>query len=308
MVYQQRMSPLSQLALLLGLCGAGLITGGIFTLLVAKAFLHVPLANLETALLDPANAELSRFLQVTGTCWMMALPAIFFAVIVYRKPFSFLGFNTALSIKQLVLIVLIMFAALFVSDMFGEFNEWIPIPQKMAVYFQALENGYDKDVVALTNMKNLSDYIISLMVIALAPAIFEEMVFRGCLQQVIVSLTRNVFWGIFITSALFSAFHQSYYGFLPRLFLGMALGYIFYYSKNIWLNILAHFCNNAVGVTQIYLISRQGKFTTEALEGQTFPWYYGLAAAAAVYFLFVVFKKESDEIVADGLSMQTQIT
>ena len=297
MVYQQRINPASQFALLLGLCGAGLVIGSIATIVIAKILMNVPLSNLEDALLNPANANVSRVLQVVGTLCMMALPAIFFSIIVDKKPFSYIGFGTAISFKQIAAVVLIMFAALFAGDLFAEINKWIPIPQKMALYFNGLEESYDKEIVALADMKNRTDYFISIIVIALMPAIFEEMLFRGCLQQVMISLTKNAFWGILITSALFSAIHFSYYGFLPRLFLGMVLGYIFYYSKNIWLNILGHFLNNAIGVTQIYLLSREGKLTTDSMDTH-FPWFYGLAALAAVYFFIEVYKKESEKVLA----------
>ena len=76
MVYQQRINPASQFALLLGLCGAGLVIGSIATVVIAKILLNVPLSNLEDALLNPANANVSRVLQVVGTLCMMALPAI----------------------------------------------------------------------------------------------------------------------------------------------------------------------------------------------------------------------------------------
>jgi hypothetical protein len=140
---------------------------------------------------------------------------------------------------------------------------------------------------------------MSLIVLAALPAIFEEMLFRGCLQKVMVSLTRNAFIGIFITSFLFSAVHFSYYGFLPRLFLGLMLGYIFYYSKNLWLNIAAHFINNAYAVTGMYVLSRSGKLTTDVLE-ETFPWYYGVIGGVIFIYLFLQFKKESARVVAQA--------
>lgn len=297
MIYQQRISPASQLALLLGLCGAGLVIGSIASLILAKLLLHVPLKNLEDAMFDPANVGVSRILQVVGTLCMMAIPATLFSIIVDKKPLSFIGFRNAISFKQIAAVVLIMFAALFAGDLFAEINNWIPVTQKMASYFKGLEDSYDREIVALADMKNRTDYFVSLIVVALLPAIFEEMLFRGCLQQVMISLTKNAFLGILITSILFSAIHLSYYGFLPRLFLGIVLGYIFYFSKNLWLNILAHFLNNAIGVTQIYLLSRQGKLSTDAMDTH-FPWFYGLAALAAVYFFIEVYKKESEKVVA----------
>jgi uncharacterized protein len=127
------------------------------------------------------------------------------------------------------------------------------------------------------------------------PAIFEEMLFRGSLQQIMIALTRNAFIGILITSILFSASHVSYYGFLPRLFLGIMLGYLFYFSKNIWLSIIAHFLNNAYSLAVMFALSRTGKLNMEPLD-ETYPLYYGIIGAAVIILLFIAFDRESKKL------------
>ena len=136
----------------------------------------------------------------------------------------------------------------------------------MQQYFQSLEDEYNKEVFAIANMKTVSDYIASIIVIALLPAMFEEMLFRGSLQPIMINISKNAVAGIIITSILFSALHGSYYGFLPRLALGLILGFIYYYSKNLWLSITFHFLNNALGITQMYALSRKGMLTFKSHE------------------------------------------
>ena len=46
---------------------------------------------------------------------------------------------------------------------------------------------------------------------------------------------------------------MQFFGFLPRFFLGMVLGYLFYYSGNLWMPIIAHFTNNALAILLMYL-------------------------------------------------------
>ena len=130
-------------------------------------------------------------------------------------------------------------------------------------------------------MKTTLDYVLSLVIIALLPAVFEEMLFRGSLQPVFISVTRNAFAGILITSILFSAIHLSYYGFLPRLALGLIIGYISYFSKNLWLSVITHFLYNGFGVTQIYALSKAGKLNAESMD-TTLPM-YGLIGLAALF-------------------------
>src|SRR6185436_14085401 len=142
--------------------------------------------------------------------------------------------------KQVFILVGIVFIAMIVSGVLSEVNEMIPLTKKAESYFKGLEDEYNKEMFAIANMKSTQDYIVSLVIIALLPALFEEMLFRGALQPVMISITRNAFAGILITSILFSAIHMSYYGFLPRLALGLIIGYVFYLSKNLWLASITH--------------------------------------------------------------------
>jgi membrane protease YdiL (CAAX protease family) len=61
-------------------------------------------------------------------------------------------------------------------------------------------------------------------------------------------LTKNKTTIIWICAAIFSAIHMQFLGFVPRLLLGAYFGYLLIWSGNIWLPIIAHFCNNAIAV------------------------------------------------------------
>ena len=293
-----RFSPWAQFAILLCLVGVGLLVGSFISIAIIISNLHVPMAQLKDALLNSTNANLSRTIQFISTFFAMALPAIIFARIVNRKPFSYIGFNSAISGKQVFILIGIVLIGLILSAALSELNAMIPLSKSLAQSFKAMEDEYDKQVFSIANMKTVQDYIMSLIIIALLPAIFEEMLFRGCLQPVMINITKNVFAGILLTGILFSALHGSFYGFLPRLALGLILGYIFYFSKNLWLSIIFHFFNNALGITQMYALSRKGLLTQNAMNDDTLPLYYGLIALVALYFAFRFFKKESEVVVS----------
>ncbi|MGI8952026.1 MAG: CPBP family intramembrane glutamic endopeptidase [Chitinophagaceae bacterium] len=295
MLHQQKIAPLSQFLILIGLCGFGIVLGGVVLLLLAKWILGISALGLEAALNKPENVQFARIAQSLGAFCMLAVPVFLFAIIIRQKPLQYLGFSSVFNIKQIIIVALIALAALAASDAFAALNEWIPLPKNVAAYFKNLEDQYNKDVMTITHMTTAVDYLISLIVIALLPAMFEEMFFRGALQQVMIGFTKNVFIGILITSIFFSAIHLSYYGFLPRLFLGIVLGYIFYYGKNIWLNILMHFFNNAIALTQMYLLSRQGKLNNDSLN-DTFPFYFGIIGLIAVIALLIIFKNISEKL------------
>ncbi len=293
-----RFSPWAQFAILLVLTGVGLVVGSLISIFIALSYLHVPALQLQDALLKTESADLLRIIQFVSTFFAMALPAIIFARIVNRKPFSYIGFNNAISGKQVFILIGIAFIGLMLSAALSELNSMIPLSKSATNYFKNLEEEYNKQVFAIANMKTVQDYIISLIIIALLPAVFEEMLFRGCLQPVMINITKNAVAGILITSILFSALHASFYGFLPRLVLGLILGYVFYFSKNLWLSIIFHFLNNAIGITQIYILSKKGLLTPNAMNEDTIPLYYGLIALVALYFAFKVFKRESEVVIS----------
>jgi len=79
------------------------------------------------------------------------------------------------------------------------------------------------------------------------------MFFRRVIQKKLKNILRNPHIAILITSFIFSAIHMQFFGFLPRFFLGMVLGYLFYYSGNLWMSVIAHFINNALAILLMYL-------------------------------------------------------
>lgn len=308
MFEKERFSPGSQLAILLMLVGVCFIIGAFATVYAGALTLHLPFSEvLSNPKLIIADASAARLSQAVGTFFMFALPVFIFAYIVNkRRPFNYVGFNTVASGKQAFYTVLIAMAALWVSGALGLLNSLIPLTQKTAAYFKQLEDEYMKEATAMISLKDTAGYILSLVMIALLPAMFEEIFFRGCLQKVLIAITRNAFLGIFITSILFSAIHFSYYGFLSRLFLGLLLGYLYYYSKNIWFNIFAHFFNNAFAITMAYIWMQRGKTVKDALTDSDFTTkmalyntlFAGLIFGAALFFLLKAFRRESEVVLA----------
>ena len=95
--------------------------------------------------------------------------------------------------------------------------------------------------------------LANLVVIALIPAIGEELTFRGVLQQFLTKRCKNAHVAVWLSAFIFSFIHFQFYGFLPRMFLGLLLGYMFYYSGSLWTSILMHFVNNGVAVVVAFL-------------------------------------------------------
>jgi hypothetical protein len=141
---------------------------------------------------------------------------------------------------------------------------------------------------------------------ALLPAVFEEALFRGAMQNLFCRWWKKPLFAIIVTSVVFSLIHASWYLFLSRLALGFVLGWMFYRSKNIWINIIAHFLNNCLAILALFFTGiKDGKVDMTKMSSNL-PWWAGLAAGAGVVALFIVFEKISAHN-RTAISMQENI-
>ncbi|MFN5333958.1 MAG: lysostaphin resistance A-like protein [Bacteroidota bacterium] len=254
--------------------------------------------SIQTDLLKPENLSAFMMIQVVSTIFMFFLPAYMSANLRRGKPLQELGFQSSFKARRVFISVAIMLSVLPLVGFLAEVNEWIPISPSLKKIFDSMESDYMEQIKKFAVFKTPVDYIIALIVIALTPAIVEETFFRGSMQQIFRRWFVHPWLVITITSFIFSAIHFSWYGFLPRVALGMMLGGIFYYTGNLWYSIAAHFFNNALMVSVLYGQTLQGKpIDTEV--GNTAPWWAGLASLIIVVYLFRYLREISTTKVAE---------
>ena len=286
-----------QFALLIGLMGLCLIFAAALISLLGTQLMHVPLLQVSDAINKPENLYISQFLNTLASIVGFLLPVLILARLTGKRPFTQLGFNRIISNKQLLLVVLITFASMVLGGALGELNEKIPLPAKWLAKAKAMEDAYKAAMMGMAQMKTFGQYIMALIVLGVGPAICEETLFRGGFQQIFIGWTKNKWAGIIITGIFFSAIHFSYFGFLPRAVLGIVLGLVFYYSKNIWLNIFLHFLNNAFVVTQLYLMSRKGQPISKTID-ESMPMWWGAIAIVLLVVFMRPFREESEKLLA----------
>jgi membrane protease YdiL (CAAX protease family) len=112
-------------------------------------------------------------------------------------------------------------------------------------YFYPIPESYFAGMMELMTGKELPLLII-IGVIALTPAIFEELLFRGLLPRFFEK--KGIWSTIIITGLFFAIFHLDFYKLLPITFLGCWLGYLLFVSKSIYIPMLAHFFNNLLAI------------------------------------------------------------
>ena len=282
----------SQLAIFLALTGGGILVASMASLAIWNFMTGQPFPLHTEDILQPKFYAVNMVLQVVSTFFIFFMPAHFFGLICYKNPYNFLGYNKRINTRQIILVITILLLTFPLSGALANLNNILPIPKNLAIKFKAMEAARAAEEAALIHITSFSKYIISLFVIALLPAVFEETFFRGSMQNLFTRWFKNPWVAILFTSIIFSLIHLSYYGFLVRFALGIILGFIFYYSGSLWLNILLHFLFNGVQVTALYVITIQGVKDKGDIENN-FPLWMGIIALAALFYLFKEFKKIS---------------
>lgn len=284
----KRMSYWGQLGILAAFTGAGLVVGGIVSLIPLagkidlKDFQGLSGKDMMNSLFVPENASLLRWVQFLTTLFLFFLPPVFYAWLCHQKAFTHLGFKNKVTAPQFLIVVLIMIAAIPLSQSLGELTKMLPFSKRTFDFFQKAEDNYMKQVLIIGRMNNFTDYLVSLVMLGILPAMFEETFFRAGVQNLLSRWWKMPVLSIIVTAIIFSIVHGSYIGFLSRVVLGFILGWMYYRTGNIWLNIIAHATNNVIAVTLLYI-----KFDADV------PLWLGLISLPVIYGLFILFDRIS---------------
>jgi membrane protease YdiL (CAAX protease family) len=258
------------------------------------------LDNLATELMkateNPANVQWVRLMQVLGTLCMLCIPAILYNRIVNGKRFFWMGFNKHVWISQVIIGFVIIFLANVMAAPLADLSKSVIANfPKLNTFAKELEDAYTKQVMIMSNLQNWKEYIIAIFIMAFFPALFEELFFRGVMQTLFEKWWQRPMLAILVTSIIFSLIHFSVYHFITRIILGFVLGYMFYKTKNIWVNTIAHFLNNAIAVTQMYVLSRQSKKADLSQIEPKVEWWIGVGATVVLIALMYFLEKRSAE-------------
>lgn len=278
-------SPWSQLAVFIGLTCLAYLVAGIATLIIYKSY-GIPISTTIQKLnwSDPNVIAAMKTLQALSSVLIFLLPVLLFALFTFNGNYGyFLGFKKAEKGNMYVLAIICVILALPLVFWLGELNSHIRLPAGLT----ELEKDASEQMDAFLKVNNTVDVIKNVAIIALLPAICEELYFRGALQRILIQITKHPLIGIILTGIVFSALHFQFEGFLPRMLLGTILGFFYWYSGSIWTNIVAHFVYNAV---QVLVVSYMPKYVDKSPDA---PVLAAMASAVAVWAILWFFQRQS---------------
>ena len=260
---------------------AGQMVGSAIAYLLSPLF-QVDPASLTDPSLHSANPEFIMISVLLNHLVGFIAPALIFFRIFYRdETVHFLGTGKWPDLRNFFLSCLFFIAALPLVYASYKLNQYIVYSEWVTAQEDVI-HAFLKEVLTMDNPWQL---IRNLLLIAALPALSEELVFRGVIQNMTEKITRSGHLAVWIAAILFSAIHLQFLGFLPRLLLGAALGYVYLWTRNFWVPVLIHFFNNALQVIAVYIDPDQLP-TDMQEEVPDIPLYLPIISLVILYFLY----------------------
>ncbi|MGB0390900.1 MAG: lysostaphin resistance A-like protein [Salibacteraceae bacterium] len=194
----------------------------------------------------------AKFLQMFSQVGLFLLPAFLFAYLISNHPISALNIAKAPNLRSILIVLIVTLLSIPFINYLAIWNAEIHLPSFLGFaeeWMRSMQRKNDLLMEVVLQMNSSQDILINIVMMTLLPAIGEELIFRGIIQKQLIKWFSNPHMAILITSIIFSAFHLQFLGFFSRLLLGMIFGYFYFYSKNLWTAIWAHFINNGLALS-----------------------------------------------------------
>ena len=251
-------SPLLQLIISLGIIiGVGVF---LFSALILAGILifHVDPSSLENPYVVSGEQDLTflRYIVIVQDVSIFIVPSVIILILLSPVGSLRLQIGEAPPAKEIIFVIILTFCLFPVNSFTGQLNSMMHLPDWLSgveKWMMKKEDDIGDLVNLLIDTKTFGVMILNLIIIAIIPAIGEELLFRGVFQKISYKLFRSGHIAVWVTGFFFSAIHFQFYGFIPRFILGLTFGYLFLWSRTLWLPIISHFINNAVPVVGAYV-------------------------------------------------------
>jgi uncharacterized protein len=212
-----------------------------------------------THITHPDYENLLKYFQVVQSIGLFVIPPFILGWFFGRDSWKYLQLDRGVGLKTIALTAVIMISAIPLINLLAHFNAQMSLPDFLAPveeWMKETEEAAQRLTETFLAADTYTDLMLNILIIAVIPAIGEELLFRGIIQRLFSEWTRNHHAGIWISAIIFSALHLQFFGFLPRTMLGILFGYMLVWSGKMWIPITAHFVNNAMAVTVYYFIRK----------------------------------------------------
>jgi len=242
---------------------------------------------------NPQSITALYILQVVTMTIPIFLAPVIFGYWVARDPAEYIKPTIRIPWMLFVVAFFVMLISSPLIEFLSNINQQMVLPEWLGGlerWMKESEESARHMTAVLLNMQTLWDCIKNVLLIGLLTAIAEEFLFRGGMQTIMQKWTKNTHVAIWVTAAIFSAFHMEFYGFLPRLLLGGLFGYFVAWSGSIWPAVWGHFLNNGSAVVITYLYQKR-YIKLNPDDTNVFSWWQYIFSLIIIIILLLVYKK-----------------
>lgn len=234
------------------------IIGGTITLLVVGSKV------------TPENVSSHRILTLVGQSLFILVPTIIFARLLSKRSSSVFPWRMP-NVGETFFATLSLVFLQAIAQIYLFFQDRIPLPPELAKVIDPMKEQLEEMFRTLVVAKSMPELAFVLLVVAIAPALIEELLFRGLIQssfgRVMTPLRAAVFTGI-----IFGAFHFNPFAVVPLIGLGVYFGFLRMRSKSIMISMTAHLVNNGIAVIVAYFkIDEDALLVAASKGGENIP-------------------------------------
>ncbi|MBI3585917.1 MAG: CPBP family intramembrane metalloprotease [Ignavibacteriales bacterium] len=218
----------------------------------------------------PENVSSHRILTLVGQSLFILVPTILFARLLSKQSSSVFPWRMP-NVGETFFATLSLVFLQAIAQIYLFFQDHIPLPRELSKVIDPIKEQLEEMFRTLVVAKSMPELALVLLVVAIAPAIIEELLFRGLIQssfgRVMTPLRAAVFTGI-----IFGAFHFNPFAVVPLVGLGVYFGFLRMRSKSIIISMTAHLVNNGIAVIVAYFkIDEDALFVAAGKGEQNVP-------------------------------------
>jgi len=257
----------------------------------------------------PEGLGFLKYFQVVQSIGLFVAPPFALAWLYHGNISEYLFLDRKTSLSSYLYAALAVLLLIPLINFIGEINGQMTLPESLSGlenWMKTMEEAAKVLTEKFMKVNSISGLLFNVFMIAILPALGEELMFRGVIQRIFSDWTKNYHWGIWLSAFLFSAMHMQFYGFLPRMALGAMFGYLLVWTGTMWVPILAHFVNNAMGVLGYYLIDK-GTISNDVEEWGTGTGQFPLVLFSLIsvgLLLHLIYRNSAKKMPANHLDSQ----
>lgn len=197
-----------------------------------------------------ANVWVVRWMTMLGQLCFIFVPTLLLTRLFTTRSSTVFQFRVP-GVRESLFVLIALFSLQRILEAYMFFQEQIPIPESLRNFVEPLKYKLREIVKIIAQADSPLELGVVILVIAVVPAIVEELLFRGLIQKTFERIMSPLVSAI-LAGTIFGLYHLNPFEAVPLIGLGVFLGLLRYRSQSLVMPICAHFLNNLMAVLALY--------------------------------------------------------